>query len=169
MSDQILLALGVLIGMLALWRTLSWQKKYKYKKVSRRALQGETDAADLLEQLGYIIVSRQERGTVRFFVDGQVHESTVRADLIVTKQGRTYVAEVKTGAQANVDLPNVRRQLFEYHHVFQTDGILFVDMNTRSVSKVVFETEENTMIQLRPFLTGFVCGVVIVLSITYLF
>jgi glutamate/tyrosine decarboxylase-like PLP-dependent enzyme len=169
MSDQGLLVLGILIGVVALWLALAWYKRHKYRKISKRGRQGEADAETLLERLGYTIISRQERGTVRFTVDGQVHESTDRADLIVAKKGRTYVAEVKTGAQANVDLPHVRRQLFEYSHVFETDGILFVDMNTRSVSEVSFEASEDPHFPLGPFLAGAACGIFVVLIIMVLY
>ena len=93
------------------------------------------------------------------YLDGEPCESFVRADYIVKKGGKTYLAEVKTGKQANVHLPNVRRQLFEYQNIFDTDGILFIDMNNYAIIEVSFNRSKAINANGKYFLAGVFTGV----------
>lgn len=166
---QLFLLAGAAIGVLLLWWALSLKKTHSLKRIARRAQRGEEGAEALLIREGYSIISRQECAEVRMDVDGETHKSFVRVDLIVSKDGRNYLVEVKTGKQANVDLPNVRRQLFEYRHIFNTDGILFVDMNNESVSEISFETEDAGAFPISIFLAGVFCGIILAIFIQSFF
>jgi hypothetical protein len=59
--------------------------------------------------------------------DGAPHAVELRADYLVARDGREYIAEVKTGEAAD-SLSNsaTRRQLLEYQLAFAVDGILLV-------------------------------------------
>ena len=61
----------------------------------------------------------------------------MRADYLVERRGRRYLAEVKTGAHApRLDLPATRRQILEYGLAFQTSGVLLVDADAERVTLI---------------------------------
>lgn len=154
-----LLALGLVAG-IVLYRFVAKRiKQRKLAQVSKRAKLGEKEAEKLLQSKGYTILSSQERRSVVMYLDGEPCESFVRADYIVKKGGKTYLAEVKTGKQANVHLPNVRRQLFEYQNIFDTDGILFIDMNNYAIIEVSFNRSKAINANGKYFLAGVFTGV----------
>ncbi|MGZ3418820.1 MAG: hypothetical protein ACXWUG_25675 [Polyangiales bacterium] len=103
------------------------------------AQRGETEAEAILEALGYRVVERQARAGWSIVVDGEEQAVEVRADLIVSRKGRTFVAEVKTGSLApDPTHPPTRRQLLEYSLVFGADEVLLVDVPARAVRSVSF-------------------------------
>ena len=70
-------------------------------------------------------------GARRRRTDGR---TLLRADLLVTRNGRRYVAEVKTGRTApRLDCAATRRQLLEYRIAFGVDGVLLVDAESDCV------------------------------------
>ena len=70
-------------------------------------------------------------------VDGEATRIELRADYVVTRQGRRYVAEVKTGRVApRIETASTRRQLLEYRHAFDVDGVLLVDADARRIHLV---------------------------------
>jgi hypothetical protein len=106
---------------------------------NRVAQRGEAEAERILERLGYRVVERQARAEWSIVVDGQEQPVEVRADLIVSRKGRTFVAEVKTGELApDPTHPPTRRQLLEYSLVFGADEVLLVDVPARLVRSVSF-------------------------------
>src|SRR6478609_11447517 len=105
-----------------------------------RASAGEVLAEKLLAKAGYRIDARQatQRWAVR--VDGEAAEVTLRADFVVSRRGRRYVAEVKTGQDApEIAAPATRRQLLEYRCAFGVDGVLLVDAEARKVHEIGFQ------------------------------
>ena len=67
------------------------------------------------------------------------NDTGCRADLLVERDGRLYVADVKSGALAtDPTLPATRRQLLEYLLAYEVDGALLVDMEARQIREVVF-------------------------------
>ncbi len=105
----------------------------------RRAVRGETDAERLLEGAGYAIEERQPGLEWSVACDGVMVPISLRADLVVTRDGRRYVAEVKTGERApRIETAATRRQLLEYAVAYEVDGALLVDMEARTVTRVEF-------------------------------
>lgn len=131
-------------GGLALVQTarLWWRAaavRWRLAEQSARATAGEARAEKLLVKAGYRIEARQATQRWSVHVDGAPHEVTLRADFVVTRRGRRYVAEVKTGEEApDVAAPSTRRQLLEYRCAFAVDGILLVDAETGRVHAVDF-------------------------------
>ncbi len=119
-----------------------WASTRGRRGVHRRqgvARAGESAAERLLERYGYTIEDRQVSQAWTLWVDGEPLAVTARADLLVRKHGRTYVAEVKTGTRApDPKHPPTRRQLLEYSVVFDVDGVLLVDMEHEHVMLVEF-------------------------------
>lgn len=125
-------AAAVAVG-LRLWgrRVRRWR--------ARRALVGERDAERLLAGLGFAIVERQPRRWWTIGVGGEPTQVELRADLLVRKWGRRYVAEVKTGELvARIEHAATRRQLLEYSVAYEVDGVLLVDMERGEVVGVDF-------------------------------
>src|SRR5262245_41204359 len=114
-THGIALVIVVLISLFAgVWLSRALRRRASRSR-NRVALRGEAEAEYILEDLGYRIIERQARANFYIRVDGRNVEVEVRADLLVEKRGRRFVAEVKTGAVApNPVFPSTRRQLLEY-------------------------------------------------------
>lgn len=126
-------------GAWLLWRLCrawQWLRMFRLRSLGRR---GESAAERILARAGYTVVERQVTRTYAVHVDGDLHEAGVRADLLVQRQGRTWVAEVKGGMVASNPLHlATRRQLLEYAHVFGTHGVLLVDVPGNRVRTIEF-------------------------------
>ncbi|HMV67522.1 MAG TPA: PD-(D/E)XK nuclease family protein, partial [Myxococcota bacterium] len=104
-----------------------------------RARAAEDEAERLLAREGYALIERQAAAALLIEVDGEPREVGCRADLLVERDGRLYVADVKSGALAtDPTLPATRRQLLEYLLAYEVDGALLVDMEARQIREVVF-------------------------------
>jgi hypothetical protein len=72
-------------------------------------------------------------------IDGEDESWLVRADFIVDREGRRYVAEAKGGeTSASLATAATRRQLLEYTLAFDTDGVLLVDAARGAIHTVSF-------------------------------
>jgi len=106
----------------------------------RTAIQGEAQAELLLESQGYKVEHRQLSESWTLWVDGEPRKVRSRADLMVSKGGLSFIAEVKTGRRApDPTIPATRRQLMEYHYVFPVAGVLLVDPAAGHVHHVRWE------------------------------
>ncbi len=133
------LAVGVVLGLLIAWlihRAVVWCRAWWYRWLGRR---GEATAETLLRAAGYTILQTQLRLPCRYQVDGDDVTYAVRVDFLVERDGRRYVAEAKNGMTASDPRSSAtRRQLLEYSVVFQTHGVLLVDVPGRRVRVVGF-------------------------------
>ncbi|HJL48628.1 MAG TPA: hypothetical protein RMG45_22390 [Polyangiaceae bacterium LLY-WYZ-15_(1-7)] len=87
------------------------------------------------------------------WVDGREREITARADFLVERGGRRFVADAKTGEQAKVTGRATRRQLLEYRHAYAVDGVLLVDAEAGRIVEVGFGLMARpTPSRLRPML-----------------
>lgn len=106
---------------------------------SIRAAWGEDRAETLLQGAGWGIEGRQVSQRYDLAVDGAKVSVLMRADFIVRRRGRRYVAEVKTGKLApRIETSSTRRQLLEYRVAFGVDGVLLVDAESSRISLVEF-------------------------------
>ncbi|MFT4624125.1 MAG: hypothetical protein ACI8PZ_002784 [Myxococcota bacterium] len=121
------------------WRRASTRTGRNNRRRQRVAQRGEVLAESLLAAAGFRVEDRQVTARWSMHIDGEPHEVHCRADLIVTRRRRRYVAEVKTGERApDPTLPATRRQLLEYRLAFDVDGLLLVDVPGREVIEVEF-------------------------------
>lgn len=164
-DELILFVIGLLLGAWLIKFFLQQKKTRSLKKISERAKLGESEAMKLLQQEGYHIIEEQARMPVKMMIGKERYESFIKADFIVEKNHKRYLAEVKTGKQANPRLPNVRRQLFEYQNLFETDGILFIDMNKYDIIEVSFTVPETMKGEYKYFLTGVFVGICLMVFI----
>lgn len=127
-------ALLVHAGRIA-WRDAS--RRWRLRARMRRAAIGERDAEPLLERAGYKVRGRQVRASLEYQLDGEACVVEVQADYVVERDGRAWVAEVKTGRAApRLATRATRRQLLEYAHAFDADGVLLVDADRGTVHRV---------------------------------
>jgi hypothetical protein len=141
-------------------------------KMSRRvelAQFSQEEAEALLKKRGFRIIDKQKRADVITYIDGKPNLGYVQADLIVEKDGKRYVAEVKAGQLVSDPTePSTRRQLLEYKFAYEPYGILLVNMLDRTIHKIDFEVPKYGEDKIfRLILTALV--VIIVLGIIWVF
>jgi hypothetical protein len=69
--------------------------------------------------------------------DGEHVTFGLRADYLVARKGRRYIAEVKTGRLApRLSHGPTRRQLLEYSAAFDVHGVILVDADAETLTHV---------------------------------
>ena len=130
---------GALVALVIARWVRTWRGSWRAKARARRAGGGEDDAATMLRRAGFTIVARQARIWWAPLVDGEPHETELRADYLVEAAGELFVAEVKTGDEApHLSTAATRRQLLEYHVAFGADGVLLVCPELGAIHRVEF-------------------------------
>lgn len=134
---------AIVAAVLALWlaaRLRGWRGSRRARRRAARAMAGEDVAAQLLADAGYTITARQARLVWAIIVDGEAFDVELRADYLVSRDGESYVAEVKTGeAATRLDTAATRRQLLEYRVAFGVDAVLLVSPERDAIQRVDFE------------------------------
>ena len=141
--ENLRLALAVAVGvvlLLVLRQAFhAWWRRRRIVDRMARARKGESRARELLEARGYCVIGAQFGCSYTLSIDGEDLTIPLRADYLVTRDGRRYVAEVKTGAYAPyLRTPATRRQLLEYRIAFDVDGVVLVDAEQHLVHVVQF-------------------------------
>src|SRR5690606_4367976 len=99
----------------------------------------EKDAVALLQSHGYRVLQTQVEQLWQVRRGTDTIQVRLRADARVSRNGRQFIAEVKSGSlSANVRHGPTRRQLLEYAVAYRTSGVLLVDMHQRRIDEVVF-------------------------------
>lgn len=133
----VLLFLLALQSLRLMW--LRGQAARRMNKNRRLGHRGEQQAKKILIRAGYTIIEEQVQTTYALLVDQKPITARLRADLLVSKAGRQYIAEIKAGEQsAKVTRRETRRQLFEYQWAFNVDGLLLVDAQAERIIEVQF-------------------------------
>ena len=129
------IASGVHLG-IRLARGILRRRVARTRRVGRR---GSRKALTLLEAAGFKVLRTEVTRPGRLEIDGHVHEYVVRADALVARRRRRYVAEFKGGGDvARIAHRRTRRQLLEYVHVFDVEAILLVDAHRGTIHEVRF-------------------------------
>ena len=132
MGDLIVGAALALI-VYSLWKRIARTIRF------RRGIAAESRAVELARRRGYRIVGTQVPGKVTILVDGAPRSLNVRADMLLERGFRRFIAEVKTGRVApNPTSAATRRQLLEYAHAFDADGLLLFDMEKERIHEIRF-------------------------------
>jgi hypothetical protein len=163
-SWMVLAAAGVMVALgqtVRLWwrgAALRWRLRSQLV----RAAAGEARAEKLLGKAGYRVEGRQVTTRWSVAVDGDVRQVLLRADFVVTRGRRRWVAEVKTGEEAvDVAASATRRQLLEYRCAFDVDGVLLVDAEAGKVRVVAFELPAVSAVGRGAVVTGIMIGVIL--------
>jgi hypothetical protein len=141
--DRLGWAAAALLGLLLLVQTirLAWLRGVPRRRLQRargRGLKGERRAMAVLERNGYRIDAVQPAIAWNILCDDEPYSVELRADLLVSRDGQSFIAEVKTGECAQLDSAATRRQLLEYSIAYAVDGVLLVDMHDERVQQIRF-------------------------------
>ena len=135
----ILITVVVLLLLWFGWKLrIAWRNFLLYLN-RRKGKIGEQDAVSLLEKKGYKIIQSELPLSGFFYIDDEPSRFNVRADYLVERDGRKYLAEVKTGLAARANNSTTRRQLLEYASVTKSDTILLVDATAGKIQRIRFE------------------------------
>ncbi len=133
------LAAVLLLGSWLGARFAAWRVRRRIARHRKLGQRGETRAISLLERAGYSIETSQTSSHLEVEIDGVVQTWLVRADFIVSRRGKRFVAETKGGeTSASLATAATRRQLLEYSLAFDTDGVLLVDAARGAIHTVAF-------------------------------
>lgn len=129
----------VLLVVLALRALAARGRSITARRRARVALAGESAAEALLADAGFTVVDRQVAHVWHVAIDDDVHETALRCDYLVARDGERWVAEVKTGELApSLATAATRRQLLEYQIAYGATGIALVDATSGVVHEVRF-------------------------------
>jgi hypothetical protein len=143
-----------------------WYRRLRLRARWAHARRIEREAAALLSDLGYQVLERQAEATYTLLVDGQPTRVSLRADYLVARAGRRFVAEVKSGRDApRLETAATRRQLLEYGMAFHVDGLLLVDGETREVREVAFPRDPRRTG--RGVVVGFLVGLAVAAAFAF--
>jgi hypothetical protein len=138
-SHLAVLLVGAALGGLALYSFLGWLRRLRLRLRFSRAQRKEAEAATLLERRGYRVLSGQLEGFYELLQDGESFYPKLRADYLVERRGKVYIAEAKSGSRApDVLERHTRRQLLEYAIAYEVDGVLLVDTEAKRISEISF-------------------------------
>lgn len=113
--------------------------RLRRSRLAKRSLDAERAACKLLRSNGYDVVDTGARQLWPVIHGGRRLDVTLRADILVRRGGRRFVAEVKsTKMVADLRHGPTRRQLLEYAVAYGCDGVLLVDMHGGEVEEVRF-------------------------------
>lgn len=121
-------ALLVVAGLYGGIRWTRWRAAAHGRRRQRLGREGERTALRLLRRAGYRVLDTEVPGRMRLSVDGRSRDFQVRADALVQRRRRRYIAEFKAGwTGSRVEHRDTRRQLIEYALAYDVDGVLLVD------------------------------------------
>ncbi len=127
--------LGILLGLTFARGGLRGRLE-RHRRTGARA---EKKALRLLERAGFKLIRREAPATLTVVVDGVPQQFDVRADLLLSRKRRVYLAEIKAGeASGTIRNRATRRQLLEYALAFDVDGLLLVDVARARIRLVEF-------------------------------
>ncbi len=133
----------LLIILLLFFLYLGWKIKGIYKNIKfyfykKKGKKAEQKAIKLLKKNGYKIESFQTTAKGKLSQDDETINFFIRADLIVSKDKKKFIAEVKAGKAASIEEINTRRQLLEYSKVFNNKNLILIDTEKNKIKKIEF-------------------------------
>jgi hypothetical protein len=130
---------ALVVVVVVLW--VVHQHRVGSRRVRRRnrASIAEREASTLLTAAGWEVLEVQPTCRWPLLIDGVETDVESRADFLVRRDGRLWIADAKSGRRAvSATSPATRRQLLEYLLAFEVDGVLLVDCERRAVIRVAF-------------------------------
>lgn len=156
------IALCMFVGAFFFHKLSSFFRARTITRRRERGEEGEVIAKKFLLKHGYDIIQEQPRHSAALLVDGEERKYEVRADFLVERKRRRYIVEVKTGKVAtNPASSNTRRQLLEYSRIYDVDGLLFFNAESKKIMTIAFPGDErtsNNAAMIEAFLWGGIIG-----------
>lgn len=127
-----------IIGLISSHIIKKLYQKTKTKIKFHKGFKGEISAVELLKENGYQIITVQPKTRSYIWIDGNMSSTEIRGDYLVSKNGKRYICEVKTGKVAgNPVYKHTRRQLLEYNLYFELP-VIFVDIMNKKIHNIEF-------------------------------
>ena len=120
------------------WKLKEVYKNIKFYLYKRKGKKAEQKAIKLLKKNGYKIESFQTTAKGKLLQNDETVRFFIRADLIVSKDKKKFIAEVKSGKAASIEEINTRRQLLEYSKVFNNNNLILIDTEKNKIKKIEF-------------------------------
>ena len=120
------------------WKIKEIYKNIKFYLYKRKGKKAEQKAIKLLKKNGYKIESFQTIAKGKLLQDDETINFFIRADLIISKNKKKFIAEVKSGKSASIEDINTRRQLLEYSKVFNNKNLILIDTEKNKIKKIEF-------------------------------
>lgn len=134
----LLLPFLVLIIAAVIWAQ-RWVDRHRRRRIARRAQGAERAALELLRSHGYVVVDTQVRRAWPVQHGAQHFDINLRADAMVERGNRRFIAEIKSTAfVADLRHGPTRRQLLEYAVAYGASGLLLVDMHAARIDEISF-------------------------------
>ena len=144
-------------------------KAWRLKRRFKRGAQGELSASKYLVKHGFEILGAQTDIKPKIWVDGEEVTFNIRADFLVSKNGRNGVVEVKTGSSApNPKNSATRRQILEYSCYYGVDDVYLFDAEKMKLMEIKFEVRGSGSHKNNNFAIGVLAGSVITFSMNLL-
>lgn len=133
---------GVLFFLIGL---LFWKYLAKFKRRSKllshvhEGIKGEMHARDYLKRHGFRIIKEQAHSEQVMIIDGERTTFTLRADFIVSKNGKRYIVDAKSGIEGSqpASMPT-RRQLLEYYLYYNVNGVYLYNSRENKLHLIHF-------------------------------
>ena len=143
-EDNLTAALLIAIVLGLIW--FGWQIRKGWQSFllslnRKKGKKGEAAAIKALKKAGFKIIDDQMSLDGTLHVDGRMVHYQVRPDFLVSRDGNTFVAEVKTGDATKISDRNTRRQLREYASLKGNGKVLLVDGQKGTISEIIFDDE----------------------------
>ncbi len=134
-------AIFVLFFFLLRLLTKQYLEKRNIRKRFKRGTKMEKRGRDFLIKQGFKIEHEQYVAHHVFYVDNKKESIGIKPDYIVSKDGKRYIVDVKSGHSA-ISLKDkaTRRQMLEYDHAIPNDGIFLLDMENEQLKHVEFRS-----------------------------
>lgn len=133
-----------LILIIARYKYFDFLKKSKQKARFKRGIQLEQEAAQYLRKQGFSILNYQGDYFHNYKVDGVEHKAKMLIDYEVLKNGKRFLVEVKSGTKAiSMKDSSTRRQVLEYAHAIESDGIYLLDMENQNMMLIEFNLNHS--------------------------
>lgn len=130
---------GIITGVILTINISKYLRKRNFKKKMQKAKKSEHRAVKFLENKGYQILDFQKKCFYTLYIDNKPYKIEVKADLIVKKGNKNFVAEVKTGEKVtSPKYTGTRRQLLEYYMAYRPDGLILVDMERQKIRTIKY-------------------------------
>lgn len=138
-----------LAGLLLLLVGASFQKfisRLKKRSILRASredgIKGEHRAKEYLLKNGFVIVKEQAFSEQQLLVDGKPRTFQLRADFIVSKNGKLSVVDAKSGTEGvDPTCSATRRQLLEYFIYYAVDEAYIYNSKDNTLQLVTFLTD----------------------------
>ena len=135
-----LVLMAIIVAWLLFVVIRNWWMRQRILRKATRGRLIEDKAGEILADLGYAVIEQHPSVPYSWHLDGELMAVKATPDRLVKKNGKSYLVEVKTGAQANPKSAKTRRQMLEYYLYGDVDGVLYFDGDTGRLQSVVFPT-----------------------------